>query len=46
MARLMKIRAGEGCCERCGVEASAAARRADAEQAAALMRAAGRSRDL
>ncbi len=40
-ARLMKIRAGEGCCKRCGVEASAATRRADAEQAAALMRAAG-----
>jgi hypothetical protein len=41
MARLQKIRAGEGCCRRCGIEASAAARRADAEQAAALMRAAG-----
>jgi hypothetical protein len=40
-ARLQKIRAGEGCCKRCGVEASAAARRADGEQAAALMRAAG-----
>jgi len=40
-ARLQKIRAGEGCCKRCGVKASAAARSADAAQAAALMRAAG-----
>jgi hypothetical protein len=40
-ARLQKIRAGEGCCMRCGIEASAAGRRADAEEAAALMRAAG-----
>lgn len=40
-ARLQKIRSGEGCCVRCGIEASAAGRRADAEQAAALMRAAG-----
>jgi len=40
-ARLQKVRAGEGCCKRCGIQASAAARSADADQAAALMRAAG-----
>lgn len=39
-ARLQKIRSGEGCCQRCGVAASARARSADPAVSEALMRAA------
>jgi len=40
IARLQKIRSGEGCCKRCGVAASALARSADPGESDALMRAA------
>jgi hypothetical protein len=40
IARLQKIRSGEGCCKRCGVAASALARSADPGESDAMMRAA------
>jgi hypothetical protein len=40
MARLQKVRTGEGCCKRCGVAASALARSADPGESDAIMRAA------
>ena len=41
LVRLENIRAGKGCCMRCGIAASATARSASAEGAAELMRSAG-----
>jgi hypothetical protein len=40
VARLQKVRSGEGCCRRCGVAASASARSADPNESDAMMRAA------